>query len=151
MNVGDCMKRNVIFISVNESIRSAVLLLNYHHIGTLPVVDEMKLVGLIDLRDVLNLTMPDFVNLVQELSFIRNFGAFERYKPSSAILDLPVSKIMVKPYSVKITTGLLRAFAFFQEHRIYDIPVVDDGGILVGIASYVDVGTALMVNWDVSL
>jgi CBS domain-containing protein len=57
---------------------------------------------------------------------------------------------MKKPFYVNEDTGLLRAFAFFHEHNVYDIPVVDKAGNLVGIASYVDVGVALMKNWKLS-
>ena len=37
--------------------------------------------------------------------------------------------------------------AIMNSHHWYDLPVVDDDGRLVGLASRVDVGTALLAEW----
>lgn len=151
MNVGDCMKRTVIFITTSTTIRQAALTILHHHIGTLPIVDEeRKLVGIIQLHDLLNLIMPDFIRLVEDLDFVPDFGAVERHKPDPEILNQSVSIYMDPVCSVGISAGLLRAAAMIQEHQMRDLPVVDDAGHLVGIASYVDIGIALMANWDLS-
>jgi CBS-domain-containing membrane protein len=148
MNVGDCMKQNVVSINVNDSIMSAVGVIIDNHIGTLPVVnDQKKLVGLIQLSDLLDLAMPDFIDLIGNLNFIHNFGALEAQKPDTEILNQPVSKILGEAVSVAMTAGLLRAAAILQEHHLRDLPVVDQDGRLVGIASYVDIGTALISHW----
>jgi CBS domain-containing protein len=54
---------------------------------------------------------------------------------------------MVPPVSVRPESGLLRAFAIMNSHNWYDLPVVDEDGWLVGLASRVDVGTALLASW----
>lgn len=148
MNVGDCMKQNVVSINDNDSIMSAVRVVIDYHIGTLPVVDDQKkLVGLVQLSDLLDLTMPDFIDLIDNLDFIHNFGALEAQKPDTEILNQPVSKILGEAVSVSMTAGLLRAAAILHEHHLRDLPVVDQDGHLVGIASYVDIGTALISHW----
>ena len=35
-----------------------------------------------------------------------------------------------------------------NSYQLYDIPVVDNEGRLVGLASRVDIGTALLENWQ---
>ena len=47
--------------------------------------------------------------------------------------------------------SLLRAAATFQKEGRTDLPVVNDEGILVGLVSHVDIGTALIKDWDITL
>jgi len=151
MNISDCMKRNVISISANATVQMAAKTLISNHIGTLPIVDEEKrLIGLVRLRDLINLAMPDFVNLVDHIDFVTDFGAVENHKLDPDILFIPLTKIMKEPVSVDETSGLIRAAALFLDHQMSDLPVVDREAHLVGIASYVDIGLALMSNWDLT-
>jgi len=150
MKVGNCMKRKVISSLSKDPIRTAVQVLIQNHIGTLPIVDEdSHLIGLVRLRDLITLIMPDFVNLVEHVDFVHDFGAVENQKPHPEILDLPINKIMNEPVAVYESAGLVRAAAMLQEHKMSDLPVVDDEKRLVGIASYVDIGVALMSNWNI--
>ena len=94
MNVGDCMKQFVVSINVNDIIINAIRVIIDYHIGTLPVVDNQnKLVGLIQLSDLLDLAMPDFINLIDNFDFIHNFGVLEGQKPAAEVLNQPVSHI----------------------------------------------------------
>ncbi len=148
-NIGQSMKREVISISVSATISEAAVLFVEQHIGTLPVVDgDGKLVGILHIRDLLELVMPSFVGLVEDFDFVRgDFSKFETLRPSPEAADQPASSIMDPPVSVSAGSGLLRAFAIMNSHDLYDIPVVNDEGRLVGLASRVDIGTALLAGW----
>jgi len=148
-NIGQSMKHEVISISVSATIREAAALFVEEHIGTLPVVDtDEKLVGILHIRDLLELVMPSFIGLVEDFDFVRgDFSVFETLQPSPEAAEQPSSSIMDPPVSVKAHSGLLRAFAIMNSHDLYDLPVVDDDGRLVGIASRVDAGTALLAGW----
>jgi CBS domain-containing protein len=148
-NIGQSMKHEVISISVVASIRDAAALFVEEHIGTLPVIDQDgKLAGILHIRDLLELVMPSFVRLVEDFDFVRgDFSVFETLLPPPEVADQPASSIMVPPVSVRAGSGLLRAFATMNSHHLYDIPVVNDDGRLVGIASRVDIGTALLAGW----
>ena len=143
------MKHEVISISVSATISEAAVLFVEGHIVTLPVVDrDGKLVGVLHIRDLLELVMPSFVRLVEDFDFVRgDFGIFETLLPPQEVVVQPASSIMVAPVSVRAGSGLLRAFAVMNSHHSYDIPVVDDDSRLVGLASRVDVGTALVAGW----
>jgi CBS domain-containing protein len=149
MKVNEFMKPNVISISVTATVAEAADLLAQHHIGTLPVVDgQSKLVGILHLSDLLELVMPVFVNLVQDFDFIReDFGDYEELRPSPQTAAQSVTKLMEPPYSVSANAGLLLAFATMKKHDLYDLPVVNNNNELVGLASRVDVGTALLSRW----
>ena len=148
-NIGQSMKHEVVSISASATISEAAVLFVEKHIGTLPVVDgDGKLVGILHIRDLLELVMPSFVRLVEDFDFVRgDFSVFETMLPSPEVAVQPASLNMVPPVSVRAGSGLLRAFAIMNSHHLYDLPVVDDDGRLAGLASRVDVGTALLAEW----
>ncbi len=151
MKVREFMKKRVISIHSDESIETAAELFRNHHIGTLPVVDaEGHLVGILRLRDLLTLVMPDFIKLVNHFEFVHDFGAMEFRSPSLEQLQRPVSEIMNEPISAEADSGLLRAAALNRQNNLIDLPIVDTNNILVGLASHVDIGIALMSHWGIS-
>ncbi len=146
--IRDCMKRNVVSIPITATIGEAAATFVARHIGMLPVVDDAgHLVGLLQLRDLLGLVMPDFVKLLEDFDFVHDFGAVEARHPSPEAMARPVQEVMQPPVSVDETCGLLRAAAFMRQHDLHDLPIVDVDGKLVGIASRVDVATAILASW----
>jgi len=152
MRISDCMKPNVVSITASASIGQAAALFAVRHIGTLPVIDGTgRLVGLLTLRNLLALVMPDFVRLMEDFDFVHDFGAVETRQPSPETLSRPVREVMQPPISVEQTCGLLRASALLRHHDLLDLPIVTPDSRLVGIASRVDIGTALLASWRTSL
>ncbi len=151
MNVRDSMKHNVVYINATGSVRDAVELVVDQHIGTLPVVDDVrKLIGVVKLRSLLALVMPDFVRLMENFEFVRDFGAVETRTPSQEELNRPITDIMESPVYAYENASLLHAAAILHQQGLKDLPVVSRDGILVGIASHVDLGIALMRSWKLS-
>jgi CBS-domain-containing membrane protein len=148
MLIRDCMKKYVISARQTDTIRDITNLLVKCHIGTLPIVEEnYHLVGLLQLRDLLTLVMPDFINLVENFDYINDFGAVEKNQPADEIFLRPISEIMKPPVCVEADSGLLRAFSLLYHHNLSDLPVIDHENLLIGIVSRVDLGTALLENW----
>lgn len=148
MKISSCMKKNVHHISPETSIRQAAEFFVKHHIGTLPVVDEdNKLLGILQIRDLVSLVMPDFVHMMENIDFVIDFGAAEVRQPDDELLQKPVRQVMQPPVFVEGDCGLLRASALFKKHDLADLPVVDSDGRLIGIASLVDIGTLFLKNW----
>lgn len=151
MLIKDCMKQNVYSARPSISIGEAAKIFAEKHIGSLPIVDEQsKLVGLLQLRDLLELVLPDFLKLLDDLDFIPNFGAVETRTPSAEVLARPIHTIMEEPISVNAESGLLRAVSLLHKHQLHDLPVVDENNVLVGIASRVDIGATFVANWNVT-
>ena len=148
MDISRYMKRNVISIHASATVREAAAVFVEKHIGLLPVLDdENRPIGVVGLKDMLSLELPDFVNFIADLDFVHDFGAVETTRPSAEVLDRPV-KTLIKPViPVEETAGLLRAYALMLQHDLHDIPVVSREGKLVGIASRVDIGTAILSSW----
>jgi len=148
MKIADCMKRDVVSITASASIGQAAARFASRHIGMLPVVHAVgHLVGVLQLRDLLALVMPDFVRLVGDIDFVHDFGAMEAPQPSPEAMARPVREVMQPSLSVEETCGLLRAFALMRQRDLHDLPVVAPDGRLVGIASRVDIGAALLASW----
>jgi CBS domain-containing protein len=148
MIINKYMKRNVVSIPVTATIREAAAVFVKRHIGLLPVVDkDNKLVGVVGLRDLLSLELPDFVNFVEDLDFVHDFGAVEITRPPAKTLDKSIKNLMKEAITVEEDCGLLRAYALMLQHNLHDIPVVSKDGELIGVASRVDIGTSILSAW----
>jgi CBS domain-containing membrane protein len=149
MKVSDCMKRNVVAILATATLDEAVRLLVARHIGLLPIVDERRRpVGVLGLRDLLTLALPAFVDLMEDVDFVLDFGAAELTRPSPEVLAQSVTKLMRPPTTIQEDCGLLRAYALMRQHDLHDLPVVAADGTLVGILSRVDLATAVLAGWQ---
>ena len=149
MLVTNWMKKVVFSIFQGQSLGQAAELLVQHHIGTLPVIDlSGKLVGVITLADVLRVGMPDFIQLVDDFKFVHDFGAMERFIPDRSVLNHSVEEKMHEPISVDEKATILNAAAVMQQSNLRDLPVTDSEGKLIGIVSHVDIGVALIRNWN---
>jgi CBS domain-containing protein len=148
MQIEQCMKTDVVSISLGVTVRQAASLLVEKHISTLPVTeDDGQLVGLLTIADVIYLFMPDFVALLDQINFLPDFGVLEERALPADTAELMVQDVMREPICVTRGSGLLRAFARLRRHHLLDLPVVDERGVLIGIASRVDIGTAFLTHW----
>lgn len=148
MIISNHMKRNVVSILETSTIREAAAVLVKHHIGLLPIVDhDNRLVGEVGLRDLLALELPDFINFVADVDFVHDFGAVETTLPSEEKLESKITTLMKSAISVTEDSGLMRTYALMLQHNLHDMPVVSMDGKLVGVASRVDIGTAILAEW----
>ncbi len=148
MDIGACMKTNVVSIAASATIRDGAVAFVKHRIGLLPVLDAMaRPVGVVSLPDLMALGLPDFVKFVADVDFVHDFGAVESTRPAAAILAKSVKTLMRPPIVVPENCGLLRAYALMLQHRLHDMLVVSEDGKLIGIASRVDIGTAVLSTW----
>jgi len=144
------MKREVVAVSAAATVREAARWVVKRRVGTLPVVDQQGvLVGVVRIKDLLKVFMPDFVILLDNIDFVHDFGVEESLRPKDVAeaARLTMRDLMRPPVSVEQTSGLLRAFATMDKHDIQDLPVVDESGRLVGIASRVDIAVAFLSAW----
>ena len=149
MKIKEYMKKNVISIPVKTTIGEAAAVIVENHVGILPVVDEQgKPIGVVRLSDLLALEMPDFIHLVADFDFVHDFGAVETTRPAPKLLARSVTSIMQPVMSVEEDSGLLRAYAIMLQNKIYDLPVTNATGGLVGIVSLVDIGAAVLSMWS---
>jgi CBS domain-containing protein len=142
------MKDRVVSIAMTATVREAAAIIVSKHIGLLPVVDKNdKPIGVIGIRDLLTLELPDFVSFVADVDFVHDFGAVETTRPSARTLGKSVKTLMKPAIFVDEDCGLLRAYALMLQHNLHDMLVVSKDGKLIGIASRVDIGVAILSAW----
>jgi CBS domain-containing protein len=149
MIISKYMKRNVVSIHATAKVREAAAIVVKKHIGLLPVVDDdNKPIGIVSLKDLLALELPDFVSFIADVDFVHDFGAVEETRPPARVLDKSVKSLIKPAITVEEQDGLLRAYALMLQHDLHDILVVSKEGKLSGIASRVDIGTAILSAWQ---
>jgi PTS system nitrogen regulatory IIA component len=149
--IRDCMKRKVFSVHVGTSVGKAASLVVGKRVGTLPVVDdEGNLVGVTTIKEIMQYFLPDFVSLLENIDFVKDFGVLE--SPSLESLDevggLSMSDIMEEPVAVDGDSSLIKSLAILEKKGLFDLPVVDDGR-LIGIASRVDIVRAFLLEWQI--
>ena len=151
-SIRDCMKSKVIFGYPEMTVKTAASLMVENNVGTLPVVLKTKeLLGVTTMDNVIQIFLPDFVSLLSNISFVKDYGDLGTLSPENLYEaeSLTVANIMEEPISVENDCELIRALSFMHKYKIQDLPVVE-GGKLVGIASRVDIGRAFLSNWLLS-
>jgi CBS domain-containing protein len=148
MKIADWMKTDLVTISRDITLEDAVHLLVEKRVGTLPVVDEKgKILGLVTMKKILMKFLPDFYDIIQNIEYLRDFGALEL--PSEdlqRLLSKNIADIMEKnPLSVSAECTVLSAIGIMSRHNLSDLLIVE-GGILKGLVSTVDLGVAFL-HW----
>jgi CBS domain-containing protein len=149
MNIEKFMKKNVISVPVTTTIGEAAAVFINKRVSLLPVVDAQgKPVGVVRLSNLVSLEMPDFLKLMEDFDFVHDFGAIESMQPTSEMLSRSVTTIMQPIDTIEEDCGLMRVYAIMLKDEIFDLPVTNDKGELVGIVSRVDIGTGILSTWS---
>ena len=112
------------------------------------ILKDSELVGVTTMDNIIQIFLPDFISLLSNISFIKDYGDLGTLSRENMEMAerLTVADIMEEPISVENDCELIRALSFMHKYKIRDLPVVEDGK-LVGIASRVDIGRAFLSNW----
>lgn len=142
MRIKESMKQEVVTIGPEASLQEAAARMVERRVGTLPVVDaQQRLIGIVSITDILHIFLPDVLPMLHDVDFVKDFGALE--SPSLREVEQAkarrVREIMSEPVAVEEECELVRALALMEKHDLRDLPVVRQG-VLVGIASRVDIG-----------
>jgi CBS domain-containing protein len=117
--VGELMTRDVVVLKETQNLAKAEELLRLHRIRHLPVVRQGKLVGIVTHRDLLKA------------------AATHCAKPSEQ--PLWAADIMTRDVrTVRPDTPLRDAVKTMLQHKYGCLPVVDEGGALLGILTEAD-------------
>ncbi len=147
--IGNWMKREVVSITPEATLRDVAALILEKRIGTLPVVDdEGTLVGTVSITDIVEIFLPDFVAVMDEIDYVHDFGNLENTSPEDKqrAKMLHVSDVMEEPVTLEDDAGLVHALSVMDKHNLRDLIVTRDGK-LAGIASQVDIGRAFLTEF----
>jgi CBS domain-containing protein len=117
-SVRDAMTEDPRSIGASASVVEAARLMREKHIGSLPVTDEEKLVGMITDRDITT-------RVVAEAADLQTLSVEDVY-----------SRDLI---SVGPDKDLEEALRLMARHQVRRLPVVEDDGSLVGIVAQADI------------
>ena len=123
--ISSIMTREVVTLSLKDSLYSAEKRMKTNHIRHMPVVDEDKLIGLISLSD------------LQRISFIDAYSK-EGTEDTPVYNMLSIKDMMIKnPLTASPKTTILEVSKLLASKEFHSLPVVEDGK-LVGIITTTD-------------
>ena len=123
--IREVMSHPAVVVAAHEEVGLAAARMTANHIGCLPVVEHGRLVGIITTTDIVGAAVSDL--------FVENES-----------LQRPVREAMQEEvFSVRPGDDLLEAVDLMSARRVRHLPVVAEGGQLVGILSDRDVRTAV--------
>jgi acetoin utilization protein AcuB len=131
MLISDIMNTNVVSVPSSTSLAEARRIMDAHNIRRLPVIDRMKLVGIVT-KDNLDKMGP---------SQLTTFSVNERVYMLNRIT---VKDVMHKdPYSVPPETTIEEAVALAQSKKVGSL-LVTEAGRVIGIATTQDIFMAIL-------
>ena len=123
--ISSIMTREVITLSLKDSLYSAEKRMKTNHIRHMPVVDKDELIGLISLSD------------LQRISFIDAYSK-EGTEDTPVYNMLSIKDMMIKnPLTANPKTTILEVSKLLASKEFHSLPVVEDGK-LVGIITTTD-------------
>jgi CBS domain-containing protein len=149
MKVKDYMNPNPITVSPETTFAQIAKLFYKYHFDTFPVVNkERELIGIISRTDLLRIFIPQYIDLIDDLSFIKDFGALELHEGLVKMMEelFVVDDLMTpKVVTVEEEETLFKAVAIMIKNRIRCLPVIKEKK-LVGVISRTDILKAILVK-----
>ena len=132
MLVKNWMSKEVITVDADDTMQNAIYTLQEQNIKMLPVMDDVKLVGIITDRDLKKASPSDATTLdMHELLFL--------------ISKIKVRDLMKEPvFTAKPDDTVEEAAALLLEKKISGLPVIDEHNRLVGIITRSDIFRVLL-------
>lgn len=147
MIVAEYMFKDVVAISSDKSFEKVLDLFKNNSFNAFPVVDEnRKLLGIVSKTDLLKIFVPEYFSLIDDISFVKDFGAMEiDHKSAGIIKRLLVAGDIMTTRVITITpdSSLFKALALMRKYNIRVLPVVE-GEKLVGVISRTDLMRAFL-------
>lgn len=134
--VRDWMSKNVITVSPETTLPEAHRLMTEHKIRRLPVVKDGKVIGIVTRGDIRGAEASEATSLsIWELNYL--------------LSRLRVEEIMTPhPITISPDATIGEAARLMLEHKISGLPVVDEGGTLVGIITESDIFRLVVRGWQ---
>ncbi|MEA2016778.1 MAG: CBS domain-containing protein [Actinomycetota bacterium] len=139
----DIMKKEVITINKNESIKKLSDLLIKNNISGVPVLDDDgRLAGIVTEGDLIvkdaDLHFPRYFQLLDSIIYLESLNKFKRNLKK--YLGTKVEDIMTeKVRTVKKDTPVSEISNIMIKYNINRVPVMDDGGNIIGIITRADI------------
>lgn len=137
MKVKEVMKKPVITVSKDATIKECGDLLEKHDINGVPVTDNGRVVGVITRADIFKSILPRYPEIFEEERYLMDFEYIE--ERIERISKIRVMDLMASPaMSLDQDTPLVKAGSIMVLRKVKQMPVMDKDK-LVGIISLTDI------------
>jgi len=137
MKARDIMKKDVIFVTQDESIQEVLRILMKNNVSGVPVIDKNnQVLGVVTEKDLITkekgLNIPSYIEFVASILFID--GDLKYNINHEKVITLTAKEIMSSPaYTVYLDASVEEIASVMVNRRINRVPVIDKERKLVGI------------------
>lgn len=146
--VKDYMCSNPIGVYPSVSFRDVAKMFNKNRFAIFPVINEEKyLLGVISRTDLLHIFLPPYFSLLNDFSYLKDFGALELDEETIIMLGrlYVVDDLMTKEViTVTKDTSLMKSIALMEKYKIRSLPVINEENKLIGIITRTDILKAFL-------
>jgi acetoin utilization protein AcuB len=137
MKVKEVMKKSVITVNKDASIKECGDLLEKHDINGVPVTDNGRIVGVITRADIFKSILPRYPEIFEEERYLMDFEYIE--ERIDKISKLKVHDLMGAPaMTLDQDTPLVKAGSVMVLRKVKQMPIMDKDK-LVGIITLTDI------------
>lgn len=138
MRAEDIMTKDLTAVEKDRSLEALISLLDKSGLSGVPVIDERGIVvGFISERDVISAALPGYFEMLRTTSYLPDLDQVSRRLEE--IREEPVSEYMSEEViTVSEDEEDIHVADLIVRNRLKRIPVVDEEGMLVGIARRID-------------
>jgi len=144
--VREIMTTEVVTVAAGTPLSSALEVFADRVIGGIPVVDENRhVVGMVTKKSLLHMFMPEYLELIEDFSFVDDFGLLET-EPLEDFADalfLVVDVMEREFHTISPESSLLKAAVVMDRKDCSVLPVAGDDHVLQGIVTRTDIFRAL--------
>lgn len=140
MKVRDYMNRNPKTVTRDLTLREAASLFSLQDVEGLPVVEGGIVVGLVTRKDMLKLFIPDYMDLIDNISFLDDFGVLEpqAFFGTEGRLFLIEDVMRDDVPQISPDSSLLKATVIMEKNN-EDLLVVTEGNRILGVLTRADI------------
>lgn len=145
MKARSYMTKDVVTVGRSTNVAEIVSLLKKRRITGVPVVDaERRLLGVVTHEELINIFVPHYLSMFDELAFLDDLDAIEAQSMAGIEPSLFLAEdIMVSdPIAVRPETSIMKVAALMVNRKLVLVPVVDDDNRVVGVLNRSDVSCA---------
>ncbi len=145
MKARDHMTTDVVAVSRAANVAEIARLLKKHRITGVPVVDaDNRLLGLVTHEELISIFVPHYLSMFDELAFLDDLGVIEAQTMAEIEPTLFLAEDVMATDLITATpeTSVMKIAALMVNRKLVLIPIVDDGGKVVGVVSRNDVSSA---------
>ena len=143
------MERDPIAVGRDDDVESVIRVLREHELPGVPVVDGSgKLVGIITENDLIlrdeqaDLHLPHHLDIMGGVIYLESMKHFEE-RIKKAFASQAEDMMTPDPITVTPDAPVEEAATLIAQHKHNRLPVVDDGGRVVGVVTRLDVLDAI--------